>query len=529
LWLKEGDNNTKFFHNSANAHKRSNHFDQLEVEGKIITEPDRVKEEIIQFYEKLYSETERWRPDGNLAYCPSISEKERSQLQAKFEKQEVYKCLKLCAIDKAPGPDGYTMGFFIKCWEILKHDVMAAFHNFYEQEMFEKSFNATYIALIPKKKGAKELKDFRPISLIGSFYKLLSKVLTERIKRLMYKLVDSQQMAFIKGRQIMDAVLIANEAIDSRVGQKKPGILCKLDIEKAYDHVNWGFLLNILRKMGFGEKWIRWIHFCISTVKFSVLINGAPEGFFEAQRGIRQGDPVSPFLFILAMEGLNNMIKTAKTNRWITGFEVSTNNERSLEVTHLQYADDTLIFCDADEEQLRYLRVILVLFEGMSGLHINWGKSHLYPINLVSNMELLASVIGGEVGALPAIYLGMPLGAKSQSKEIWNTVLEKCEKKLVRWKAQYLSKGGRLTLINAVLDALPTYMLTLFPIPAGVVQRLDKLRRDFFLARKQEKKGIPSGKMESYDHGKKTRRIRHQKFEEPKQGSKAEMVVEICS
>ncbi|KAG5591095.1 hypothetical protein H5410_041609 [Solanum commersonii] len=122
------------------------------------------------------------------------------------------------------------------------------------------------------------------------------------------------------------------------------------------------------------------------------------------------------------------------------------------------------------------------------------------------------------MGALPAIYLGMPLGAKSQSKEIWNSVLEKCEKKLVRWKAQYLSKGGMLTLINAVLDALPTYMLTLFPIPAGVVQRLDKLRRDFFLARKQEKKGIPSGKMESYDHGKKTR-IRHQKFEEPKQGS----------
>ncbi|WMV19021.1 hypothetical protein MTR67_012406 [Solanum verrucosum] len=155
--------------------------------------------------------------------------------------------------------------------------------------------------------------------------------------------------------------------------------------------------------MGFGEKWIRWIHFCISTVKFSVLINGAPEGFFEAQRGIRQGGPVSPFLFILAMEGLNNMIKTAKTNRWITGFEVSTNNERSLEVTHLQYADDTLIFCDADEEQLRSLRVILVLFE--------------------------------------------------------------------------------------VLDALPTYMLTLFPIPAGVVQRLDKLRRGFLWQGNKKRKG----------------------------------------
>lgn len=136
---------------------------------------------------------------------------------------------------------------------------MNAFHNFYEHEIFEKSFNATSIALIPKKKGAKELKDFRPISLIGSFYKLLSKVSTERIKRVMDKLVDSQQMAFIQGRQIMDAVLIANEAVDSRISQKMPGILCKLDIGKAYDHVNWGFLINTLKRMGFGEKWIKWI------------------------------------------------------------------------------------------------------------------------------------------------------------------------------------------------------------------------------------------------------------------------------
>lgn len=119
----------------------------------------------------------------NIRNFPTITKAEKEFLQGDFEEQEVYNCLKMCAEDKAPGPDGYTLGFYIKCWEIMKHDIMEALHNFYSQEVFEKSFNATYIALIPKKKGAKELKDFRPISLVGSFYKLISKVLTDRLKK----------------------------------------------------------------------------------------------------------------------------------------------------------------------------------------------------------------------------------------------------------------------------------------------------------------------------------------------------------
>ncbi|XP_075092306.1 uncharacterized protein LOC107821421 [Nicotiana tabacum] len=441
LWLKEGDRNTKFFHRTANARKRNNNIDQIMIRHEVIEDPERIENEIIEFYKELYTEPEQWRPTVNFENTTSISESERESLQSNFEEQEVLSSLKMCASDKAPGPDGYTMGFFRKCWDILKEDIMAAFNNFHSQEMFEKSFNATYIALIPKKTGAKELRDFRPISLIGSFYKLLSKVLTERLKRVVGKLVDAQQMAFIKGRQIIDAVMIANEAVDSRIKKKEPGILCKLDIEKAYDHVNWSFLLRMLEQMGFGQKWIRWMKFCISTVKFSILINGSPKGYFHSHRGLRQGDPLSPFLFIIAMEGLNNMIKTAKVSGWVKGFEVNRSGANNLEITHLQYADDTLVFCDAEKDQLRFLRIILVLFEGVSGLHINWRKSNIFPINEVNNMGQLTQILGGEVGSLPTVYLGMPLGARSKSKEIWNSVIEKCEKKLSRWKSQYLSLG----------------------------------------------------------------------------------------
>ncbi|WMV33279.1 hypothetical protein MTR67_026664 [Solanum verrucosum] len=305
----------------------------------------------------------------------------------------------------------------------------------------------------------------------------------------MSKLVNSQQLAFIKGRHIMDAVLIANEAIDSRSSLKKPGILCKLDIEKAYDHVNWDFLMGMLEKMGFCLKWRQWIKFCISSVSFLVLINACPSGFFGSQRGLRQGDPLSPFLFLLVMEGLNNMIMNANREGWLRGFEVARAGRESLKITHLQYVDDTLIFCDAEEDHLKILRLILVLFEGMSGLHVNWRKSFLYPVNEVPNMENLKLILGGEVGALPTTYLGMPLGAKSTSLEIWNGVIEKCEMKLARWKSRYLSLGGRLTLINSVLDALPTYMMSLFPIPPGVINRLDSIRRKFLWQGNKERKG----------------------------------------
>ena len=132
-------------------------------------------------------------------------------LQKEFEDQEIWDWVKLCDSDKAPGPDGFTMAFYTHCWEAIGKDVIATIKNFHERCIFEKSFNSTYVALIPKKMGAKELTDFRSISLTGSMYKIISKILTDRIKMVMHKLVDPQQLAFIKERQIMDAILMANE------------------------------------------------------------------------------------------------------------------------------------------------------------------------------------------------------------------------------------------------------------------------------------------------------------------------------
>ena len=180
--------------------------------------------------------------------------------------------------DKALGPNGFFMAFFQDCWEVIKGDIMVVFSD-YVYGKFEKSLDATFLSLIPKVPGAFELKEFGPISLVSGIYKIIAKFLANRMRRAVDRVISKPQNAFVKGRQILDSVLIANECLDSHIKSGEPGQLCKLDMEKAYDHIDWKFLLYLLRRCGFGEKWCLWIEHCISSIHFSMWINGTLEFF----------------------------------------------------------------------------------------------------------------------------------------------------------------------------------------------------------------------------------------------------------
>ena len=179
--------------------------------------------------------------------------------------------------------------------------------------------------------------------------KNIAKVLAERLKTVLAKIISKSQNAFVKGRQILDLVLIGNECIDSRLRSRMPGLLCKLDLEKAYDHVNWDFLLHILQKCGFGEKWRDWIGFCVSTVWYSVLVNGEPAGYLLALGGFVKVIHFYPLQFVLIMEALSSMMVEAEDRGLVAGFSIGPAHNHGLRVSHLLFADDTLIFCDAEE------------------------------------------------------------------------------------------------------------------------------------------------------------------------------------
>jgi hypothetical protein len=222
---------------------------------------------------------------------------------------------------------------------------------FHRNGKLTKGINSTFIALIPKVDNPQSLNEFRPISLVGSLYKILAKVLANRLRMVLGSVISDSQSAFIKGRQILDGILVANEIVDEARKCKKELLLFKVDFEKAYDSIDWNYLDEVMIKMGFPTLWRKWIKECVGTATASVLVNGSPTDEFSLERGLRQGDPLSPFLFLLAAEGFNILMESMSVNNLFTGYKVGRSDP--VTVSHLQFADDTLILGEKSWANIR--------------------------------------------------------------------------------------------------------------------------------------------------------------------------------
>jgi hypothetical protein len=268
---------------------------------------------------------------------------------------------------KAPGPDGFSSCFYQKNWATVGIEVSQAVLNVLNYGCMNKDLNSTYIALIPKVTNPNCVNEFRPISLCNVVYKLISKVLANRLKAILPEIISLHQNAFIPGQLITDNILAAYKTLHSmhsNMWGKECYMAIKLDMSKAYDKVEWRFLEAVMQRMSFDPRWIKMIMMCVTTVNYVVIVNGVPTRQFSPTRGIRQGDLISPYLFLLCMEALSAMLTKEERMGTLTGVPMS---KRGPQLTHLFFADDSLLFCKAKLQHWRKLSCLLRIYEEASG------------------------------------------------------------------------------------------------------------------------------------------------------------------
>ncbi|GKV29201.1 hypothetical protein SLEP1_g38147 [Rubroshorea leprosula] len=376
-WLVNGDANTKFFHNCVKGKWRITEMNSIQIKDSQLVEPTIMKEEIANFFENMFKEENYERPKLEGISFQQITEQENASLVAPFSEDEIKAAVWDCECSKAPGPDGFNFRFVRREWETIKGDVIGFIKEFQEKGKLVRGLNSSFIVLVPKVNNPQRIEEYRPISLIGAVYKILAKLLANRLKKVLDQVIGKQQMAFISGRQLMDGVVIANEVVDEAKKKKRKSFLFKIDFEKAYDKACWKFLDCMMQKLGFYATWRRWIMECLRTSQVSVLVNGSPTRQFNISQGLRQGDPLSPFLFLIVAEGLNGMITTAVQKGLLEGVEVGS---KGFKISHLQFADDTILFGSATEQNVWAMKGIMRSFELVSSLKVNFNKSQLLGI-----------------------------------------------------------------------------------------------------------------------------------------------------
>ncbi|GAU50095.1 hypothetical protein TSUD_28830 [Trifolium subterraneum] len=414
----------------------------LEVGGFSVEGVAPIRKAVVSHFASHFKAVNVVRPGVDSLTFKRLHPAEVGSLIKPFSLEEVKAAVWDCDSFKSPGPDGVNFGLIKDFWSEMQVDVMSFIAEFHRNDRLTKGINATFIALIPKVESPQRLNDFMSISLVGNLYKILVKVLANRLRLVMGRVISESQMAFVRDRQILDGILIANEVVDEARWAKKELMLFKVDFEKAYDSVDWGYLDVVMGRMGFPTLWRKWIKECVCTATASVLVNGSPTDEFPLERGLRQGDPLSPLLFLLVAKGLHVLMEAMEAHNLFSGYMVG--KSVSISVTHLQFADDTLLMGTKSWANVRALRVVLLLFETMSGLKVNFNKGMLVGVNIPDSwLGKAASALGCRVGKIPFLYLGLPIGGDPRRLRFWKPVLTRLKKRLSGWKSRFLTFGGR--------------------------------------------------------------------------------------
>lgn len=499
-WLREGDRNTEFFQARAAARKRTNRIQRLvRDDGSLCDTQGQIKGLVQQFYEKLFTSEHCDAADVVLDAIPQkitpipqkITPEMNEDLSKPYTNEEIKAALFQMGPTKAPGPDGFPALFYQNHWDFLGEEICNAVRCFLEGSSIPEGFCDSVIVLIPKVTRPKHLKNFRPISLCNVLYKIASKVLANRLKLLLPDVISKFQSAFVRGRLITDNSLIAFESLHTIRQQqaKQPFFALKIDMTKAYDRVEWSYLHGCLSRLGFNPTWINSVMRCVTNVRYAVRVNGELTAPVVPSRGIRQGDPISPYLFLLCTEGLSSLLLQKEICGELHGIR---NGRSGPPISHLLFADDSIFFARSDALSVAALKTTLDLYCSGSGQLINKDKSSVFFGHGCSETvkQRVKTSLGISNEAFNDTYLGMPTGVGKSPTSIFKFLPDRAWRCVHGWSDRPVSRAGKETLLKSIIQAIPTFIMSCFELPKGACRMFRQIIADEWWGREDGKKKI---------------------------------------
>ena len=483
-WHEKGEKSTKYFLQLESRNRIKKSVRRLQrQDGSITADEKDILKMQAEFYEALYSEKHTKTKDEMRDYLgsietPKLSQIEMEECEGPLRLEECRESLKSFKLNKAPGNDGLPIEFYKQFWPLFGKLLLDSFNYAYEHGDLSNSQRQAVITLLDKGKDRSLLKNWRPISLLNVDYKIASKALANRCTKHLSKLICENQVGFIKGRNIMDNIRSIADIFQFLKDESQPGIIMNIDFEKAFDSVSWEFMLLTLEQFNFGESFIKWIRTLYNNISSCVINNGHTSKYFNVKRGVRQGDPLSPYLFVLVVEIMANKIRQEKH---IEGISI-----KQCETKLLQYADDTSGLLRNLKSAKHFLQTVKE-FGLYSGLTLNVEKTE--SMWLGSNRFNKAKPLGISWPERPLRILGVYFSYDQEACNKLNFLdrIDKAKRILNWWSCRNLTLYGRVQIIKTFIMSQFIYVSSVVHTPAEVIKLVNKLIFKFIWRNKTER------------------------------------------
>ena len=391
-----------------------------------------IQDIVLDYFEKLFKATSNAEVLSERETVSHVTEEQNRYLIQPIEPEEVKEAIFSMHPEKSPGEDGLNPAFYQTYWSIVCKDVVKFCADFFATGEMQSEVNRTVVCLNPNIKNPQSMTDLRPISLCNVLFRILSKVMANRLKCCLSNLISINQSTFVEGRLLTDNALVAFE-VNHYIRRKTQGkygcASLKIDVSKAYDRLEWQFVENMLNTFGFHHIWIDRVMTCIRTVTYSFLQQGKVFGEVKPARGIRQGDPISPYLYILCDEGLSSIIRGNEEIGLIHGCKIANEAPR---VSHLLFADDCYLFFKSTTSEAMVSKNVLKRYEAVSRNAINFNKSSITfsPDTEMEVKRRICEVLEVDAVDTPGRYLGIPMVVGRKKNEVFGFLTDKVKHKL---------------------------------------------------------------------------------------------------